>query len=126
MENKRESITFSPDFKQACDVFELDPWDVVQKFVDSVSLPYYFANPMNPDRWANTFMVECILPQMEDESSLERCRVFLDQITEAVLSDMDNKGAVSREVMDEWHKAVLEKRIQDIMEDKENPNTGED
>lgn len=50
MENTREQLRFSPDFKQACEIFDLKPLDVLQQFMDNVSLPSYFAEPMSPDR----------------------------------------------------------------------------
>ncbi|HLT86619.1 hypothetical protein FXV77_07725 [Sphingobacterium phlebotomi] len=115
MENKINKLDFKPDFIQACEIFDLEPHDVLQKFIDSVSIPYFIANPMNPDRWANTFMVECILTRLESEELLERYSVFFDRITEAVLNDMENKDQVAREIMDEWHRAVLEDRIEDVM-----------
>lgn len=116
-EIKTVTLDFKADFVQACEIFDLKPEDVLQKFIDNVCIPYFIANPLNPDRWANTFMVENVLPRLENEEVLERCAVFLDRITEAVLNDEENKEQVARQVMDEWHKAVLEGRIQDIMGD---------
>jgi len=126
MENKISKLDFKEDFKQACEIFELEPYDVLQKFIDSVSIPYFIVNPMNPDRWANTFMVECILPRLESEELLERYAIFLDRITAAVLNDVENKNEVAKQIMDEWHKAVLEGRIKDIMEEEDNqqPDVG--
>lgn len=117
MEKTREQLRFSPDFKQACEIFDLKPLDVLQQFMDNVSLPSYFAEPMSPDRWANTFMLECVLSRLEGNDLMERFSVFFDSITEAVLSDRDDKEEVSRKIMDEWHKAVLEGRIEEIMKD---------
>src|SRR5690606_23835970 len=65
MEKTREHLHFSSDFKQACEIFDLKPLDVLQQFMDNVSLPSYFAEPMSPDRWANTFMLECVLSRLE-------------------------------------------------------------
>ncbi|PRD46039.1 hypothetical protein [Sphingobacterium haloxyli] len=118
MENKTSKLDFKPDFLQACEIFDLEPHDVLQKFIDNVCIPYFIANPMNPDRWANTFMVECILPRLESEELLERYSSFFDRITEAVLNDMENKDQVARQIMDEWHRAVLENRIEDVMKNQ--------
>jgi|SRR5690606_15811749 len=125
MKNNIEQLEFSLDFIQACEIFNLTTTDVLQKFVDNVSLPYLIANPMNPDRWASTFMVECVLEKMEDEDLRTRYAVFLDRITHAVLNDIENKEEVSRQVMDEWHKAVLEGRIHDIMKNDEDDSADE-
>lgn len=120
MENKINELDFKQDFKQACEIFDLAPYEVLQKFIDSVSIPYFIANPMNPDRWANMFMVNCVLEKMEDENMQQRYAVFFDRITEAVLNDMENKDEVAKQIMDEWHKAVLEDRIKGVMEEDNN------
>lgn len=115
--NSKQQLNFSPDFKQACEIFGLDPLHVVQKFVDGVSLPDYFSFPLRPDRWPNMFMLECVLGQMEDENMLARYNRLLERITSAIMADSGDKEQVCREVMDQWHKAVLEDRIKEVMGD---------
>lgn len=117
--NKEQQLTFSPDFKQACEIFELDPWNVIQQFVDGVSLPSYFAFPLRPDRWPNMFMLECVLAGMEDNKLLDRYSTFLQRITDTVLTEDGDKETICRRIMDEWHKAVLEDRIKEVMEEKD-------
>lgn len=114
--SKEQQLTFSPDFKQACEIFELDPWHVIQQFVDGVSLPAYFAFPLRPDRWPNMVMLECVLARMEDNGLLERCNEFLRQITDTLLAEDGDKETICRRIMDEWHKAVLEDRIKEVMQ----------
>lgn len=119
MMNEKEQLQFSPDFKQACEIFGLNPLDVVQQFVDNVSLPTYFSFPLRPDRWANMFMLECVLGHIKDETILNRCDKFLGRITDAIQVSKGDKEEICREVMDEWHRAVLEERIKDVMDDDE-------
>jgi len=123
--NKQNPLHFSPDFLQACEIFNLQPFEVIQQFIDSISLPKYFANPFDPNRWANTFMLECVLANIVSEDLQERYARFLDRITEAVLNNIDDKEAVGKQVLNEWHKAVLEDRIKDMMDDQDAEENNE-
>lgn len=122
MENKQEQLRFTPDFRQACELFGLDPMYALQQFIDNVSLPKYFAFPLRPDRWANVFMLECVLASIEGVDVLERYDKFLSRMTEAIIQEKNDKEAVCRQIMDEWHKAVLEDRIKEVMEEKDQSN----
>lgn len=61
------------------------------------------------------FMLECVLAGMEDNNLLDRYNTLLQRITDTVLTEDGDKETICRGIMDEWHKAVLEDRIKDVM-----------
>jgi len=119
-----EQITVPKPVSQVCDIFGLTVEKLVQQFLDHVDLGLYFSNPFDPDRWANIFTIECVLQNLGDEKYLKRYATFVDRITEAVLSGA-RKDALEKvyKIVDEWHKAVLENRIHEIMKDDGDENS---
>lgn len=118
-----EHITVPKPVSQVCDIFGLTVEQLVQQFLNHVDMALYFSNPFNPDRWANIFTIECVLQNLGDEKYLKRYSKFVDRITEAVLSGA-KKDALDNvyKIVDEWHKAVLEDRIHEIMKDDGDEN----
>jgi len=111
-----EQITVPKPVSQVCDIFGLTVEQLVQQFLNHVDLGLYFSNPFDPDRWANLFTITCVLENLEDEKYLKRYAGFVNRITEAVLSG-PKKDALDKvyNIVDEWHKAVLENRIHELM-----------
>lgn len=119
-----EQITVPKPAAQVCDIFGLTVEQLVQRFLDHVDLGLYFSNPFSPDRWANVFTIECVLQNMGEEKYLKRYANFVDRITEAVLSGA-KADALDKvyDIIDEWHKAVLENRIHEIMKSDGDDNS---
>lgn len=119
-----EQITVPKPVSQVCDIFGLTVEQLVQQFLDHVDLGLYFSSPFDPDRWANIFTIECVLQNLNDEKYLKRYASFVDRIMETVLS-CAKKDALEKvyKIVDEWHKAVLENRIHEIMKDDKDENS---
>lgn len=45
---------------------------------------------------------------------------FAERLMKAVLANPKNEEEIAKKMLDEWHKAVLEDRIKDVMEDGED------
>lgn len=112
-----EKITITHEFEQVCDIFKLSPEKIVQDFIDHVSIAEYMCDPFSPTRWANTFVLEYVIAQVESEDILIKYGEYGERIIKAVLANPKDAEETAKRMVDEWHKAVLEDRIKDVMED---------
>ena len=115
-----EKITITHEFQQVCDIFKLSPERIVQDFIDNVSIAEYMCDPFSPTRWANTFVLEYVIAQVESEDILIKYGEYGERIIKAVLANPKDAEETAKRMVDEWHKAVLEDRIKDVMEDGED------
>lgn len=115
---KLENIEFTAPFQQACDIFELSAEKVIQQFINSVDLAVIFSDPLQLDRWANLFVLESVVENLEP-TFLERYEVLVDEMTKQLPASPGERIDRAREIMDKWHKAVLEDRIDGIMNQDE-------
>lgn len=110
-----ENINITHEFQQVCDIFKLSPEKIVQDFIDNVSIAEYMCDPFSPTRWANTFVLECVIAQVESEAIMKKYGEFAERLIKAVLAHPKNEEEIAKKMLDEWHKAVLEDRIKDVM-----------
>lgn len=114
-----EKITITHEFQQVCDIFKLSPEQIVQDFIDNVSIAEYLCDPFSPSRWANTFVLECVIAQVESEEIMTKYGAFAEQLVKSVLANPKNAEETAKKMVDEWHKAVLEDRIKEVMKKDE-------
>lgn len=117
-----KNIKITHEFRQVCDIFKLSPEQIVQDFIDNVSIAEYMCDPFSPSRWANTFVLECVIAQVESEDILTKYGAFAEQLVKSVLANPINAEDTAKKMVDEWQKAVLEERIKEVMEGKDKSN----
>ncbi|WP_353125328.1 hypothetical protein [Parapedobacter pyrenivorans] len=117
-----ESISITREFQQVCDIFKLSPEQIVQDFIDNVSIVDYMCDPYSPMRWANTFVLECVIAQVESEDILIKYGEYGERIMKAILANPKDAEETAKKMVDEWHKAVLEDRIKEVMEENNHSN----
>ncbi|AIM35809.1 hypothetical protein ACFX5U_01790 [Sphingobacterium sp. SG20118] len=113
--NNLKDIKLTNEFKQFCDIFNFTPEKVIQDFVDKVDIAQYMCFPMDPDRWANLFMMEYLIKYTESENALKGYLQFGEKWVEIMRSGDKNAVEKTKKLLENWHKAVLEERINKIM-----------
>lgn len=111
-------ISLPEDFRMLCDLFQVDPETVIQKFINRVSFPFYYSRPDGNERWATLFFLNEIVegnPQVHADLMLHE--PFMDELAEVVFKYLDGgsknveKAEIAgRKVMKKWHKQVLATR----------------
>ncbi|SFC58078.1 hypothetical protein SAMN05421747_11557 [Parapedobacter composti] len=117
-----EKITITHEFQQVCDIFKLSPEQVVQDFIDNVSIADYLCDPYSLNRWANTFVFEYVIAQVESEEIMVKYGKFAEKLVNAALANPKDAKDLAQKMVDEWHQAVLEDRIKEVMEEKDQSN----
>lgn len=111
-------VSLPEDFRMLCDLFQVDPEMIVQKFINRVSFPYYYSRPDGNERWATLFFLNEIMegsPQTQAELPLHE--PFMDALAEVVFKYLDGGSKnvekaemAGRKVMKKWHKQILATR----------------
>lgn len=111
-------ITLPEDFKILCDLFQVEPEEIINKFISRVSFPFYYSRPDGNERWATLFFLNEISegnPSVQAELPLHE--PFMDALAEVVFKHLDtgNKNVekaelAGRMVMKKWHKHILAER----------------
>lgn len=106
---------------QACDIFAISVEQLLQKFLDNVNLVKYFSEPIDPDRWANLFLLDCALDHINHETYIDSFKSFMDRIVEIPnTSSLTERERIIQTIIDDWQKVILENRIHDIMKKDED------
>lgn len=115
---KFENLIVPKAVTQACDIFELSVEELLQKFLDNVDLVKYFSHPTHSDRWANMFLMNCALDNIDYDAYIDNFNTFMDSITEIPsASSEEERKLIIQSIVDDWQKMVLENRIKKIMSD---------
>lgn len=112
-----EKITITHEFQQVCDIFNLSPEKIIQDFIDNVSIADYMCHPYSPTRWANTFVLECVIAQVESEVIMIKYGEFAERLIKTLLANPINAEENAKKMVNEWHNAVLEDRIKEMIAD---------
>lgn len=115
--NSLEKITITHEFQQVCDIFKLSPEQIVQDFIDNVSIADYMCHPYSPTRWANTFVLECVIAQVESEAIMTKYGEFAERLIKTILANPKDEKEIAQKMVDEWHKTVLEDRFKEMIAD---------
>ncbi|WP_158799428.1 hypothetical protein [Pedobacter sp. L105] len=115
-------LTLSEDFETLCAIYQIQPEYFIQTFIDQVSLPEYYSDPSNSNRWGTLFFlhfVETELSHYNVDRKLEDR--FLTAFNQAMKYNFDAQSstcetslATGRNIMRQWLKAVLAERTKYI------------
>lgn len=115
-------IELTKEFTQFCDIFGFTAEEVLQEFVNNVDIAKYMCYPLDPYRWANLFMMEYLIAFSKSEDILMKYGEFGEKWAAMMQKDKSDALNNTRALLDEWHKAVLENRIHEIMKDDGDEN----
>ncbi|MEN5087240.1 hypothetical protein ABE426_12295 [Sphingobacterium faecium] len=110
-----ETIKLTQEFKQFCDIFNFTPQEVLQAFIDQVDIAQYMCFPLDPDRWANLFMMEYLLKYTDSEDTLRAYGEFGEKWVRIMGAGGSDVVAHTKKLLEDWHQSVLEDRINKIM-----------
>ena len=115
-------LTLSEDFETLCSIYQIQPEYFIQTFIDQVSLPEYYNEPSNDNRWGTLFFlyfIETELSHYDVNRKLESR--FLDAFNQAMKYNFDAHSIASeatlttgRNIIRQWLKAALAERTKYI------------
>lgn len=102
-------IELPEDFRLHCEIFSFRPEEVIQEFVNRISLPAYFRDPEDNQRWANLFFLRYL-----DNAAPERIthddidRRFVDKLQEQIriTRSKAKREKICREILLEWNQEI--------------------
>ena len=116
------NITLPEDFNTLCSIYQINPENLIQSFVNEVSFPSFYSRPNDTDRWATYFFLHFldveetkydVNEDMEDHY-LKRFTDVLKHNFENHFDDVSKAENDGRDVMRQWHKAALAERARYI------------
>lgn len=117
------TIQLKEDFSVMCDLFLVDPTQIIQKFCDTISLPRLYSSLTYDDRLSSLFFLEYVQQnQSTDVNELKAHHIFMDKMkdqmirlagdTPEALSRMEQEG---KKIMKEWHRHILNLRSEYLL-----------
>lgn len=114
------NITINPpeDFKILCDIFQISPEAIIQKFTEQLSLLDYYRNPQGRDRWATLFFLNYLDTQHTmTEAAFASHHYYLDLLLNMLSLNIDKEDenaakieAQGRKIISAWHSHALASR----------------
>ncbi|WP_316821653.1 hypothetical protein [Pedobacter gandavensis] len=113
------NITIHPteDFNILCELFNVDPQTLIQKFVERTSFPFYYSQPDGDERWATLFFLSYIEKEKRTKIEMAEHEPFMNELAEVVFKHLESghqnsaKAEIAgRKVMKQWHKEIVAKR----------------
>lgn len=118
-------IAIPEDFRQACEIFDVKPADIIQSFVEKLSIPVFYGNPNNKKKWpmliffdyldevagANEQLMEFHTPFMT--AVLDIAATILEEN----IDDSETAEKATRNVINLWHRAALKRRSTYLLDD---------
>lgn len=118
------NLNLPEDFMNLCSIYNIQPQQFIQSFVDNISFPSFYTGAQKDEKWATYFFLHYIESEgygaaTECDLENEYLQCFTDTLA-ANLEQYDDGGAKAREegrgVIRKWHKAVLAERTKYIMD----------
>ena len=111
-------LNLSEDFYTLCTIYQIKPEYFVQKLIDQVSLPEYYSNPNENNRYGTLFFLQFIGQEEENcDVNDELEDHYLTTFNDAMHYNFDATPAATetclstgRNIMRQWLKAVLAER----------------
>lgn len=113
------------DFHMLCDIFKIKPETIIQKIISRISLPFYYSNLNDKERWATLILLDYLDTDYEiEDTEFDFHRPYMDELSDSVMPILGGNPdahseaeAAARKVMKQWHKAVLAERAKYIIDD---------
>lgn len=110
-------INPTEDFHILCDLFNVEPQVLLQKFVEKISFPFYYSQPDGNERWATLFFLSYIEEGKRNTAEMAEHEPFMNELAEVVFKHLESGHQNSakaelagRKLMKKWHKQVMAKR----------------
>lgn len=118
------NITLPEDFNILCNIYQIRPETIIQKFIEQVSFPVFYSNTNGEERWATFFFLNYLNLYESDYKVNEVLENhYLKAFTKVTAENLDmhphdtaKAEQAGREVMQLWLKAVLTERAKYIID----------
>lgn len=111
------TINIPEDFKQLCEIFNLNPEHTIQEFINEISFPVFYSRPNSNYRWPNYFFLDYLGKMAQyDTEKWETHKPFMDKLISTISSDSEETESAARTIMEEWHQFILNKRTDDLLD----------
>ncbi|WP_158800215.1 hypothetical protein [Pedobacter sp. L105] len=114
-------VNLPVDFTTLCTIYQIKPETLIQLFINSLSFPCFYSNPMGSSRWATYLFLDYLDNEetvLEVDSELEEqyLTLFNRKILELLEQNGDTRPSeeAGRKIMAQWLKAVLAERTKYI------------
>jgi len=116
------NVQVPEDFMSLCTIYNIQPQQFVQSFINKVSFPSYHTGTSKQMKWATLFFLQYVeLKDQDSDTEFDLEDHYLQSFTDTLAKNMaennDNGSKAreaGREVMREWQKAVLTERAKYI------------
>lgn len=111
-------LTLPEDFNTLCTIYQIKPEYFIQTFINKISLPAYYSESNDKDKWGTLFFLQFLETEYEHyDVNRELENKFLTSFNrsmrysfEANTTYNEATGITGREIMRQWLKAVLAER----------------
>ena len=110
------------DFRSLCTIYNIQPQQFIQSFINKVSFPSYYTGTSKQMKWATLFFLQYTeLMEQDSDTEFDLEDQYLQCFTDTLAENMEKHkdgGAkareAGREVIRDWQKAVLAERARYI------------
>jgi len=114
------NVQLPEDFMSLCTIYNIQPQQFIQSFINKVSFPSYYTGTSKQMKWATLFFLQYVeMAEQDSDTEYDLEDHYLQRFTDTLTENMKNDGGVKaraavRVVMMDWQKAVLAERAKYI------------
>jgi len=114
------NVQLPEDFMSLCTIYNIQPQQFIQSFINKVSFPSYYTGTSKQMKWATLFFLQYVeMAEQDSDTEYDLEDHYLQRFTDTLTENMKNDGgakarAAVRVVMMDWQKAVLAERAKYI------------
>lgn len=110
------TIDLPEDFKHLYEIFDFNPEQIIQRFVNEVSFPVFYSNRKGAHLWATFFFLDFMKAAgAQSIEKSEHFEPFMDRIAKSITKEQTKGESSIRKIMTEWHRDVLRNRSEDML-----------
>lgn len=107
MSKLNHEINITPQFEKSCEVFNLQAHELIQAFVDKVSIYDHFISPFGPDKEANLFVIAYAFEKNKKLALIRRYQYYFNLLAHVVIGSKIRWEDVElrvHEILNRWIK----------------------
>lgn len=103
-------LHITPEFEQACLLFNVQPDKFLQEFINKIDLPQYFTYPMGSYRDAHTMLLDYAIQANRDLTTIQCFQRHIRRMAIIVGLNKDVSRQIA-DVIDEWHWTMKKEKM---------------